>query len=168
MSSFQIWCLQQVSKLFGRGHVYHGVAPPLIFKTVWRRLVIEVMSFWSFGLEFGLILAWYSFPAAEKLLIFCLIMCQIFPIGERSGLQAGQFSTRTLLLRSHAVVIYAVCGFVLSCWNTRQLEGSICCSKNFKYLSAFIVPSKICRMPYSVCTYSPSYHQRCWLLNWCW
>ncbi len=30
--------------------------------------------------------------------IFCLMMCQMFSICERSGLQAGQFSTRTLLL----------------------------------------------------------------------
>ncbi len=42
-------------------------------------------------------------------------MCQMFSIGERSGLQAGQFSTRTLLLQSHAVVIAAVYGFALSC-----------------------------------------------------
>ncbi len=48
-------------------------------------------------------------------------MFQTFSIGERSGLQAGQFSTRTLLLRSHDVVIDAVCGFALSCWNTRHL-----------------------------------------------
>ncbi len=60
---------------------------------------------------------------------------------------AGQFSTQTLLLRSHAVEIAAVCGFALSCWNTRHLEGSICCSKTFIYLSAFIVPSKTCKLP---------------------
>ncbi len=75
------------------------------------------------------------------------MMCQMFFIGERYGLQALQFSTRTLLLRSHAVVIAAVCGFVLSCWNTCRLEGSICCSKTFIYLSAFIVPSKTCKLP---------------------
>ncbi len=82
------------------------------------------------------------------------MMRQMFSIGERSGLQAGQFSTRTLLLRSHAVVIAAVCGFALSCWNTqglpwnrRRLEGSICCSKSFIYLSAFIVPFKTCKLP---------------------
>ncbi len=38
------------------------------------------------------------------------MMGQMFCIGERSGLQAGPFSTWTLLLRSHAVVIPAVCG----------------------------------------------------------
>ncbi len=47
----------------------------------------------------------------------------MFSIGERSGLQAGQFSTRTLLLWSHAVVMAAVCGFALSCWNTSFLHG---------------------------------------------
>ncbi len=110
-------------------------------------------------LEFGPILAWYRFPAAEEFVVvfdvfFVLIMRQMFSIGERSGLQAGQFSTRTLLLRIHAVVIAAVCGFALSCWNTqglpwnrRRLEGSICCSKTFIYLSAFIVPSKTCKLP---------------------
>ncbi len=71
----------------------------------------------------------------------------MFSIAERSGLQTGQFSTRTLLLRSHTVVIAAVCGFALSCWNTHHLEGSICCSKTFTYLSAFIVPSKTCKLP---------------------
>ncbi len=75
------------------------------------------------------------------------MMRQMFSIGERSGLQAGQFSTQTLLLRSHTVVIAAVCGFALSCWNTCRLEGSICCSKTFIYLSAFIVPSKTCKLP---------------------
>lgn len=30
--------------------------------------------------------------------IFCVMMCQMFPACERSGLLAGQFSTNTLLL----------------------------------------------------------------------
>ncbi len=60
---------------------------------------------------------------------------------------AGQFSTRTLLLWSHSVVIAAVCSFALFCWNRRRLEGSVCCSKTFIYLSAFIVPSKTCKLP---------------------
>ncbi len=38
-------------------------------------------------------------------------------------------------------------GFALSCWNTHRLERSICCSKTFIYLSAFIVPSKTCKLP---------------------
>ncbi len=149
MSSFLIWCLLHVSKLLGRGHVYHGVASPLLFKTVWRRLGIELMSFgvgiWSYSCLIYVSSCWRVCGCLWC--IFRLMMHQMFSIGERSGLQAGQFSTRTLLLRSHAVVIAAVCGFALSCWNTRHLEGSICCSKTFIYLSAFIVPSKTCKLP---------------------
>ncbi len=40
--------------------------------------------------------------------IFLFMMRQMFSMGERSGLQAGHFSTRILLLRSHDVVIDAV------------------------------------------------------------
>ncbi len=124
---------------------------------VLRRLGIEVMSFgvgiWSHScLEIGFQLLkslWSSLTY-----FFCLMVRQMFSIGERSGLQAGQFSTRTLLLWSHAVVIAAVCGFALSCWNAqglpwnrRRLEGSIFCFKTFIYLSAFIVPSKTCKLP---------------------
>ncbi len=89
----------------------------------------------------------------------------MFSIGEISALQAGQFSTQTLLLRSHAVVIAAVCGFALSCWNTHRLEGSICCSKTFipfSIHSAF----QVMQAAHTVCTYAPPYHQRCWLFNW--
>ncbi len=109
------------------------------------------MSFWScVGIWSHSCLIWVSscWRVCGRLWrIFRLMMGQMFSIGERSGLQAGQFSTRTLLLWSHAVVIAAVCGFSLSCWNTRHLEGSICCSKTFIYLSAFIVPSKTCKLP---------------------
>ncbi len=87
--------------------------------------------------------------------------CQMFSIGERSGLQAGQFSTQTLLLRSYAVVIAAVCGFALSCWNTRRLEGSLCCSKTFIYLSAFIVPSKTCKYSWAHLVMSMTESYRC-------
>ncbi len=130
------------------------------FEDVWESRL------WVSGvlvLEFGPILAWYRFPAAEEFVVVFWrifhLMIKMFSIGERSGLQAGQFSTRTLLLWSHAVVIAAVCGFALSCWNTqglpwnrRHLEGSICCFKTFIYLSAFIVPSKTCKLsiPYAL------------------
>jgi len=59
----------------------------------------------------------------------------------------SQLSTRALLLQSHAVVIAAVCGVALSCWNTRSLEWSIHCSKTFIHLSAFIVLSKTFKLP---------------------
>ncbi len=90
----------------------------------------------------------------SSLTYFRSIMRQMFSLGERFGLQAGQFSTWTLLLQRHAVVKAAVCGFAMFCWNTqglpwnrRCLKGSICCSKIFIYLSAFSVPSKTCKLP---------------------
>ncbi len=103
-------------------------------------------------LEFAPILAWYRFSSCWSVCdhlwcIFNLMMCQMFSICEISGLQVGQFSTWTLLLWSHAVIIAAVCAFALSCWNTHHLEGSICCSKTFIYLSAFIVPYKTRKLP---------------------
>ncbi len=58
------------------------------------------------------------------------------------------------------------CCFALSCCNTRCLEGSICCSKTFIYLSAFIVPSKKCKRPITYALMHPHTIKRCWLLNW--
>ncbi len=104
----------------------------------------------------------------------------MFSIGERSPIeQAGQFSTRTLLLRSHAVVIATVCGFALSCWNTQglpwnilRLEGSTCCSKICIYSTFQHSAFQNMQAAHTVCIYAPPYHQRCWLLNWtlitCW
>ncbi len=53
--------------------------------------------------------------------IFRFMIHQMFSMGERSGLQAGHFSTQILLLRSHDVVIDAVCGLALSCWKMQGL-----------------------------------------------
>ncbi len=99
--------------------------------------------------KFGPILAWYRFPAAEE-------MRQMFSFGETSGLQAGQFSSRTLWLQNHAVVIAAVCGFALSCWNTCHL-----------YIP-FSIHSALQNMQvaHTVCIHATPYNQRCWLLNW--
>ncbi len=81
-------------------------------------------------------------------------MCHTFSIGDRSGLQAGQSSTRTLFLRSQDFVMCAECGFALSCWNMHGcpwkrclLEGSILCSKISMYFSALMVPSQKCKLP---------------------
>ncbi len=80
---------------------------------------------------------------------------------------------RTLLLRSHAVVISAVCGFALSCWNTQglpwntcRLEGSICWSKIFYIPFSIHSAFQSMQAAHTVCTYAPPYHQRFWLLNW--
>ncbi len=86
--------------------------------------------------------------------IFLFMMRQMFSMGERSGLQAGHFSTRILLQRSHDVVIDAVCGLALSCWKMqglpwkrRRLDGSICCSRTWIYLSALMVPFQMGKLP---------------------
>ncbi len=54
-------------------------------------------------LEFGSIIAWYRFPAAEEFvfdIFFVLTMRQMFSIGEWSGLQAapGLFYYEAMLL----------------------------------------------------------------------
>lgn len=107
-------------------------------KDVWAS---RLWDSWVLLLEFGPILTRYRFPATEEfVVIFRLMMCQMFSIGERSILQAGQFSTQSLLQLSHAFVIAAVCGFALSCrntqglpWNRCHLEGSTRRSKTFIY-----------------------------------
>ncbi len=93
--------------------------------------------------------------------IFCLMMGQMFSIGERSGLQANQFSTQTLLQWSHAVVIAAVCGLALSCWNARRPEGSICLNIPFSIYSTF----QNMQAAHTLCTCAPPHYQKCWLLN---
>ena len=84
----------------------------------------------------------------------CFILLQMFSVGERSGLQAGQSSTKILLLRSHAVGIDAVCFLTWSYWNMqgfprrrRCLDGSKCCSKTSMYVSALMELFQMCRFP---------------------
>ncbi len=164
MSSFHIWCLLQVSKCACLPWCSISSSFQNSLKTSgYRGYEFRCWNLVPFLPDSGFQLL-KSLWSSLTYFFFHLIMYQMFSIGERSGLQAGQFCTRTLLLWSHAVVIAAVCGFALSCWNTRRLEGSICCSKSFIYLSAFIVPSKTCKLhiPYHLCT---PIHQRCWLLN---
>ena len=51
-----------------------------------------------------------------------VFISKCFFVGERSGLQKGQFSTWTVLLLSHAVVTDAVCGLAFSPWNVQGLH----------------------------------------------
>ncbi len=177
MSSFQIWRLLHGLKIVGTGACLPCCS---ISSSLQNSLKMcghqgyEFLEFWCWNLVpflpdigFQLLkslwssLTYFSFNDAKKKVLY---RWKIWT--------AGQFSTRSLLLRSHAVVIAAVCGFALSCWNTQglpwnrcRLEGSICCSKTFIYLSPFIVPSKTCKLPIPYALMHP-YHQRCWLLNW--
>ena len=127
--------------------------------TLSKRLGTEETNFWSFS---GGILShsclMYSLSCSTVRDLHCcilhFIMLHTFSMGDRSGLQAGQSSTCTLLLWSHAVVTRAECGLALSCWNKqgrpwkrRCLDGNICCSKTCMYLSALMVPSQMCKLP---------------------
>ncbi len=61
-------------KIFGTGHVYHGVASSFLFK---RDLGIKVMSFWSFGVGIWShsCLIWFS-AAEEFVVIFEVFFIQ--------------------------------------------------------------------------------------------
>ncbi len=116
------------------------------------------MSFWSFGVGIWshscLIEASSCWRVCGNLsCIFCLMIHQnilyrwnIWTAGR--PIQHPDPSTT-----KPCCLIAAVCGFTLSCWNTqglpwnrRHLIGSICCSKTFIYLSAFILePTKTCK-----------------------
>lgn len=102
--------------------------------------------------EFCPIRVWYRFHLLSlglSLLYFFLFPSwdSKFSVGERLGLQAGQLSTQTLLLWSHAVLIDAVCCLALCFlnmedlpWKRCHLDGSIRCSKVFICLPAQMVP----------------------------
>ncbi len=101
-------------------------ASPLLFITVCKRLGTEETSCSSLGIGMlfhSCLIQASSCSTVFGLLcrIFLFMMRQMFSMGERSGLQAGHFSTRILLLRSHDVVIDAVCGLALSCWKMQGL-----------------------------------------------
>ncbi len=95
-------------KIVGTGHVYHGVASPLLFKSVWRHLGIEVMGLGSFsvGIWSHSCLIWVSIcwrVCGRLWRIFRLLMRQMFSIAERSGLQQdnsapGLFYCEAMLL----------------------------------------------------------------------
>ncbi len=62
----------------------------------------------------------YAYLRNDCKIKFRMVSAQHF-INEAPGLQAGHFSTRIHLLRSHDVVIDAVCGLALSCWKMQGL-----------------------------------------------
>ncbi len=132
---------------------------PFLFTTLKRCLGTEDTKWWSVS---GVILSHSSCKQVLRWATVRGLRCRIlrfkmrhtFSIGDRSGLQAGQSSTRTLFLRSQDFVMCAECGFALSCWNMHGrpwkrclLEGSILCSKISMYFSALMVPSQKCKLP---------------------
>ncbi len=150
---------------------------PFLFTTLKRRLGTEDTKWWSVS---GVILSHSSCKQVLRWATVRGLRCRIlrfkmrhtFSIGDRSGLQAGQSSTRTLFLRSQDFVMCAECGFALSCWNMHGrpwkrclLEGSILCSKISMYFSALMVPSQKCKLPLPRALTQPPYHDRPWLLD---
>ena len=143
----------------GKGHVYHFVTSPFLLITLNKHFGREETNSLSFScgiLSHSCLMNRFSCSTVRGLLcrILRFIMRHTFSMGDRSGLQAGQGRTWTLLLRSHAVVTRAECGLALSCWNKqgrpwkrRCLDGSICCSKICMYFSAFMLPSQKCKSP---------------------
>ncbi len=119
---------------------------PFLFTTLKRRLGTEghqVMK--CFRCNFVPFFLQTSLKVGNSTGSCCRIlrfkMRHTFSIGDRSGLQAGQSSTRTLFLCSQDFVMCAECGFALSCWNMHGrpwkrclLEGSILCSQNLYVL----------------------------------
>ncbi len=72
----------------------------------------EFLEFWCWNLAFLPDIGFQLLKSSwSSLMYFRIMMHQMFSTGERSGLQAGQFSTQTLLLWSLVVVLAAVCGF---------------------------------------------------------
>ncbi len=92
---------------------------PFLFTTLKRRLGTEDTKWWSVS---GVILSHSSCKQVLRWATVRGLRCRIlrfkmrhtFSIGDRSGLQAGQSSTRTLFLRSQDFVMCAECGFALS------------------------------------------------------
>ncbi len=148
---------------------------PFLFTTLKRRLGTEDTKWWSVS---GVILSHSSCKQVLRWATVRGLRCRIlrfkmrhtFSIGDRSGLQAGQSSTRTLFLRSQDFVMCAECGFALSCWNMHGrpwkiclLEGSILCSKISMYFSALMVPEV--QVTFAKGTDTTPYHDRPWLLD---
>ncbi len=150
---------------------------PFLFTTLKRRLGTEDTKWWSVS---GVILSHSSCKQVLRWATVRGLRCRIlrfkmrhtFSIGDRSGLQAGQSSTRTLFLRSQDFVMCAECGFALSCWNMHGrpwkrclLEGSILCSKISMYFSALMVPSQKCKLPLPRALTQPHTMTGPWLLD---
>ncbi len=151
---------------------------PFLFTTLKRRLGTEDTKWWSVS---GVILSHSSCKQVLRWATVRGLRCRIlrfkmrhtFSIGDRSGLQAGQSSTRTLFLRSQDFVMCAECGFALSCWNMHGrpwkrclLEGSILCSKICKNV-LFSINGAITevQVTFAKGTDTTPYHDRPWLLD---
>ena len=94
-----------------------------------------------------------------------LILCHTFSMSDRSALQAGQSSTCTFLLQSHAVVTRAECGLALSCWNKHRRNKHLLLQNLYVPFSINGAFTDVQVTHYAMGTKTPPYHHRCWLWN---
>ncbi len=133
---------------------------PFLFTTLKRRLGTEDTKWWSVS---GVILSHSSCKQVLRWATVRGLRCRIlrfkmrhtFSIGDRSGLQAGQSSTRTLFPPQPGLCNVCRCGFALSllkyAWTSLEkmssLKAAYCASKISMYFSALMVPSQKCKLP---------------------
>lgn len=147
----------------------HDIASALLLTTVCRLLGTEETSCRSFG--------------RGMLYHFCLIqdsyfchLCHVFQDApDIVTWWKVTWSTWTLLLQSHALIIDAVYVLALTCWNMWgipwkwcSLDRSICCSKTWIFSQIFQHWWSLSRgasCPFQRHERSPLHHQRCRLLN---
>ncbi len=153
---------------------------PFLFTTLKRRLGTEDTKWWSVS---GVILSHSSCKQVLRWATVRGLRCRIlrfkmrhtFSIGDRSGLQAGQSSTRTLFLRSQDFVMCAECGFALSCWNMHGrpwkrclLEGKHIVLQNLYVLFSINGAITEVQVTFAKGTDTTPYHDRPWLWTCCW
>ncbi len=153
---------------------------PFLFTTLKRRLGTEDTKWWSVS---GVILSHSSCKQVLRWATVWGLRCRIlrfkmrhtFSIGDRSGLQAGQSSTRTLFFRSQDFVMCAECSFALSCWNMHGRPWKRCLHLHAK--RQHIVPQNLyvlfsingaiteVQVTFAKGTDTTPYHDRPWLLD---
>ncbi len=145
---------------------------PFLFTTLKRRLGTEDTKWWSVS---GVILSHSSCKQVLRWATVRGLRCRIlhfkmrhtFSIGDRSGLQAGQSSTRTLFLRSQDFVMCAECGFALSCWNMHmkyEILQHIVLQNLYVLFSINGAITEV-QVTFAKGTDTTPYHDRPWLLD---
>ncbi len=149
---------------------------PFLFTTLKRHLGTEYTKWWSVS---GVILSHSSCKQVLRWATVRGLRCRIlrfkmrhtFSIGDRSGLQAGQSSTRTLFLCSQDFVMCAECGFALSCWNMHGHPGkdvflkAAYCAQNLYVLFSINDAITEVQVTFAKGTDTTPYHDRPWLLD---
>ena len=107
ISSFWLWWQQHISEKLEQGYLYQCGASPLPLATFYEHLGSEETSVWSFrrGMSHFFLIQDCSWSTVLGLCsqVFRFMIHQMFSVGERSGLQVGQFSTLTLF--SHEAML---------------------------------------------------------------